>query len=59
MKIMIMTDMEVVAGILDHDNWVIPDGRFYHKGIRLLTEEVNAAVRGVFDGGANEITVVE
>lgn len=45
MKIMIMTDMEGVAGILNHDDWVQPSGRFYEKGIRLLTGEVNAAVR--------------
>lgn len=59
MKFMIMTDMEGVAGILNHDDWVIPSGRFYDKGMRLLTEEVNAAVDGLYAGGAEEIVVVD
>ena len=41
MKIMIMTDMEGVAGVLDHDDWVLPEGRFYDKGMRLFTREVD------------------
>ncbi|MBI3985773.1 MAG: M55 family metallopeptidase [Lentisphaerae bacterium] len=59
MKILIMTDMEGCAGILNHDDWVTPTGRHYAKGIRLLTEETNAAVRGLTDGGATEIVVVD
>jgi len=41
MKIYLMTDMEGVAGILNHDDWVLPTGRFYDQGRRLLAEEVN------------------
>jgi len=59
MKIMIMTDMEGAAGILNHDDWVVPGGRFYSKGQRLLTEEVNAAVAGLFEGGATDVIVVD
>ncbi|NQT04128.1 MAG: M55 family metallopeptidase [Planctomycetes bacterium] len=59
MKIMIMTDMEGVAGILNFQDWVFPDGTYYDKGKRLLTEEVNAAVQGFFDGDAKEIVVVD
>ncbi|OGV67222.1 MAG: hypothetical protein A3K19_26265 [Lentisphaerae bacterium RIFOXYB12_FULL_65_16] len=59
MKIMIMTDMEGVSGVLNHGDWVLPSGRFYDKGVRLLTEEVNAAVAGLFDGGATEVVVVD
>jgi D-amino peptidase len=59
MKIMIMTDMEGVAGVLNHDDWVLPDGRFYAQGVRLLTEEVNAAVAGLCSGGATEVVVVD
>jgi len=54
-----MTDMEGCAGILNHDEWVIPDGRHYDQGRRLLTEEVNAAIAGLMDGGATEIVVVD
>ncbi|MFA6103358.1 MAG: M55 family metallopeptidase [Victivallaceae bacterium] len=59
MKIMIMTDMEGCAGILNHDDWVMPEGRYYEKGKRFLTEEVNAAIAGFFDAGADEVVVVD
>lgn len=56
---MIMTDMEGVSGILNHDDWVMPAGRYYEKGMRLLTEEVNAAIDGLASGGAKQIVVVD
>ena len=59
MKILMMTDMEGVAGVLNHDDWVMRDGRFYDEGRRLLTEEVNAAVDGLLAGGATEVVVVD
>ena len=59
MKILIMTDMEGVAGVLNHDDWVLPGGRFYDKGMRLLTAEANAAIEGFAAAGADEIIVVD
>lgn len=59
MKIMVMTDMEGVAGVLNHDDWVMPAGRWYPTGLRLLTAEVNAAIDGLAAGGATEIVVVD
>jgi len=59
MKILLMTDMEGVAGVLDHDNWVLPDARFYAKGLRLLAGEVNAAIDGLVAGGAREVIVYD
>ncbi len=59
MKILIVTDMEGVAGILNHDDWVLPTGRFYDKGQRLLTLEVNAAIAGLFAGGVKEVVIVD
>ncbi len=59
MKILMMTDMEGVTGVLNHDDWVMPDGRFYAKGMRLLTAEVNAAVEGFIAAGATELIVVD
>jgi D-amino peptidase len=59
MKILMMTDMEGVAGILNHADWVVAGARFYEKGMRLLTLEVNAAVDGLFAGGATEVVVVD
>jgi D-amino peptidase len=57
MKIMMMTDMEGVAGVLDFEDWAHKTGRYHDKAKRLLTEEVNAAVDGLCAGGATEIIV--
>ena len=57
MKIFIMTDLEGVSGVLDSVNSCNPQGRYYDVSRALLTEEVNAAVRGFCRGGAEEIVV--
>ena len=59
MKIMIMSDMEGSAGVLNLTDWAEADGRYYDKGKRLLTEEVNAAIAGLCAGGATELVVVD
>lgn len=59
MKIYIMTDMEGVCGVLDRENWVMPDGRYYEEGKKLLTLETNAAIEGFFKAGATEILVAD
>lgn len=59
MKIMIMTDLEGVAGVLNREDWTVPSGRYHEKAKRLLTEEVNAAVDGMCQGGATEVLVVD
>jgi len=63
-KVYVMTDMEGVAGILDSPDWCRPPGpgctgRYYDLGKELLTREVNAAVEGLFEGGATEIVVAD
>lgn len=59
MKIYIMTDMEGVCGVLNHDDWVMPSGRYYEEGKKLLTLEVNAAVEGFLSEGATQVLVVD
>ena len=59
MKIMVMTDMEGVAGLLNFQDWATRAGDCYEKGVRLLTEETNAAVDGLYEGGAREVLVVD
>ncbi|OGV50963.1 MAG: hypothetical protein A2017_13970 [Lentisphaerae bacterium GWF2_44_16] len=59
MKIMIMTDMEGCAGILNFKDWVTPEGRYYEKGKRFLTAETNAAIDGFFAGGATEVVILD
>ena len=60
MKIYLMTDLEGVAGVWkwedrDDDSRENFDYRMRARG--LLTDEVNAAVEGFFDGGATEVIV--
>ncbi len=59
MKVYIMTDLEGVAGVMDHDNWCAPDSRFYEMAKEFLTLEVNAAVAGFCRGGATDILVAD
>lgn len=58
MRVLIMSDMEGVSGIVD---WQQVNGGapMYEEGRRLYTEEINAAVRGARTGGATEIVVVD
>ena len=59
MKIYIMTDMEGVCGVINHDDWVMPTGMYYEEGKKLLTMEINAAVEGFYAAGATEIYVAD
>ena len=59
MKIALMTDIEGVAGLVNFADWALPESRYYEQGKMLLTEEVNAAVRGFFDAGADEVVVID
>jgi D-amino peptidase len=58
MKILIAADMEGVTGVVHWDqvNTSHPEyGRFR----RLMTGDVNAAIRGAFEGGATEVSVTD
>lgn len=59
MKIFLVTDVEGVSGVLNFRDWCVPEGRYYEKAKRLLTEEVNAVIDGMFAGGASEILVCD
>jgi D-amino peptidase len=59
MNVLIMTDMEGVAGVLNFEDWTRPEGRYYENGKRLLTGEVNAAIRGFCEEGIIGIRVVD
>ena len=58
MKIYISVDMEGISGICSPD-YVISGRALYPTGQRLATADVNAAVRGAFDGGADEVIVAD
>lgn len=59
MKVFIMTDLEGVAGVLNRQDFVLWDSRYYEKAKDLLTLEVNAAVEGFSEAGATEILVAD
>src|SRR5216684_1126208 len=58
MRVMIMSDMEGVSGIVAWEQ-VNGGAAMYEEGRRLYTEEINAAVRGAKAAGATEIVVVD
>ena len=58
MRVLIMTDMEGVSGIVVWEQ-VNGGAPMYEEGRRLYTEEINAAVRGAKAAGADEIVVVD
>ena len=58
MRVLIMTDMEGVSGIVVWQQ-VTGGDPMYEECRRLYTEEINAAVRGARSAGATEIVVVD
>lgn len=58
MRIYITVDMEGISGINTKEH-VLRDGQLYPEARRMLTEDVNAAVRGAFNGGADEVIVAD
>ncbi len=61
MNVYVITDLEGIAGI---DLWdqCYPDHRddpAYRQALRHLTEEVNAAVAGAYEGGASQVFVLD
>jgi len=59
MKIYLHTDLEGVSGIVDLDTIVIPEGRGMMYTKELLTEEVNAVIRGIRKVDAEAEIVVQ
>ncbi len=58
MKILIAADMEGITGVVNWDQ-VTPSHAEYARFRRLMTEDVNAAARGAFEAGADEVIVAD
>lgn len=58
MRIYIAADMEGISGI-SCSEYLIGDGKLLPVGRRLLTQDINAAVCGAFDGGADQVIVAD
>lgn len=57
MRVILMTDLEGVAGVINAPDWIHYNSRYNDVGKMLLTKEVNAAVDGFFAAGATEVVV--
>jgi D-amino peptidase len=55
-KVYLSADMEGITGLVDAED-VQPPGRDYERGRALMTEDVNAAVRGAYAAGATAVLV--
>ncbi len=56
MKILIAADMEGITGVVHADHTDASHAE-YQRFRRLMTADVNAAIRGAFDAGADEVIV--
>ncbi|MGQ9489166.1 MAG: M55 family metallopeptidase [Anaerolineae bacterium] len=56
MKILIAADMEGITGVV-HTDQTNPNHAEYGRFRELMTADVNAAIRGAFDGGAETVIV--
>ena len=56
MRILIAADMEGITGVVHADQTESTHPE-YQRFRRLMTADVNAAIRGAFDGGADEVVV--
>jgi len=59
MRIYLMTDLEGVCGVMNFEDWCTPASRYYERARELLTREVNAAIEGFLEGGAEEVVVAD
>ncbi|HLF75701.1 MAG TPA: M55 family metallopeptidase [Anaerolineales bacterium] len=58
MKILIATDMEGITGVTTWDQ-VTPRHAEYARFRKLMTQDVNAAIRGAFEAGAEQVIVAD
>jgi len=58
MKILIAADMEGITGVTNWDH-TDPKHSEYARFRQIMTSEVNAAIRGAFNGGATEVFIAD
>lgn len=57
MRVYVSSDIEGVAGVVSAEQTMPSGGGEYQRARKLMTAEVNAAVRAAFDAGAAEVLV--
>lgn len=58
MKILIAADMEGISGVT-HDDQTTPGHNEYARFRKIMTADVNAAIQGAFEAGADEVQVTD
>jgi D-amino peptidase len=58
MRVLIAADMEGISGVVHWDH-VDSNHKEYARFRKLMTGDVNAAIRGAFDGGCEEVIVAD
>jgi D-amino peptidase len=58
MKILIACDMEGITGVVQWDQ-VTPGHFEYPRFRKLMTQDVNAAIKGAYEGGATDVIVAD
>ncbi len=58
MKILIAVDMEGITGVTTWDE-VTPGHAEYPRFRKLMTQDVNAAIRGAYEAGADEVIIAD
>ena len=58
MRVYIHTDLEGVSGV-DNYEMILPENARYAEAQLRLTEDVNAAIEGAFEGGATHVKVLD
>ncbi|WP_158212456.1 M55 family metallopeptidase [Natranaerobius trueperi] len=56
MRVYISADLEGISGIVDKE-YLHQKNHEYQRARKLMTNEINAAIRGAFQGGANSVLV--
>jgi D-amino peptidase len=59
MKVYVLVDAEGISGVVNNDLQVKPDSPRYEETRRLFMSDLNAAIEGAFDGGADDIVVYD
>lgn len=59
MKVLMMTDLEGVAGVVSFEDHTRPGSLYYDAARKLLTAEINAAVEGLIEAGTEEVLVID
>ena len=59
MKIALMTDLEGTAGVTSFSQETYPEGRDHILARRLAMAEVNAAVDGFLEAGAEDVLIID